>query len=68
MREIFREELLDRADFSIYKLVMLVTKRALEIAEGAPKLIDVDLDAKPISIAMNEIAEGKVKYKKTKEK
>ena len=68
MREIFREELLNKTDFSIYKLVILVTKRALEIAEGAPKLIDVDLDAKPISIAMNEIAEGKVKYKKTKEK
>ena len=40
MRELFREELLDKTDFSIYKLVMLVTKRALEIAEGAPKLID----------------------------
>ena len=68
MREIFREELLDKADFSIYKLVMLVTKRALEIAEGSPKLIETSLDDKPISVAMNEIAEGKVKYKKTKEK
>ena len=68
MREIFREELLDKADFSIYKLVMLVTKRALEIAEGSPKLIDTGLDDKPISVAMNEISEGRVKYKKTKEK
>ena len=68
MREIFREELLNKTDFSIYKLVILVTKRALEIAEGAPKLIAAPLDAKPISIAMNEIAEGRVKYKKAKEK
>lgn len=68
MREIFREELLEKTDFSIYKLVMLVTKRALEIAEGAPKLIDTPLDAKPISVAMNEIAENKIKYKKAKEK
>ena len=68
MREIFREELLDKADFSIYKFVMLVTKRALEIAEGSPKLIDTGLDDKPISVAMNEISEGKVKYKKTKVK
>lgn len=68
MREIFREELLDKADFSIYKLIMLVTKRALEIAEGSPKLIDAALDAKPISVAMNEILANKVKYKKTKEK
>ena len=36
MKEHFREELLDKAGFSIYKLVMLVTKRAIEIAEGAP--------------------------------
>lgn len=66
MEDILREEILDKADFSIYKLVMLVTRRALEIAEGAPKLVDVAVSIKPASVAIMEIAQGKVKYKKAK--
>jgi len=60
------EDMLDKSDNSIYKLVILASKRALEIAEGQPKLVDVDSSLKPSTIALHEIAEGKVRYKKTK--
>jgi len=58
------EQLLDKADNSIYKLVMLAAKRTLEIAEGQPKLVSVDSALKPSTIALKEIAEGKVRLKK----
>lgn len=60
------ENLLDKSDYSIYKLVILASKRALEIAEGQPKLVDVNPSFKPSTIALYEIAEGKVFYKKPK--
>ena len=59
MKEYFREELLDKAGSSVYKLVMLVTKRAIEIAEGAPKLVDVPENIKPSTVAIMEIGYGK---------
>ena len=34
------EKLLDKSCDSVYKLVILASKRALEIAEGQPKLVD----------------------------
>ena len=58
------EQLLDKADNSIYKLVMLAAKRTLEIAEGQPRLAPVDSSLKPSSIALEEIAEGRVRLKK----
>ena len=67
MKNIYLEELLDKSDSSIYKLVILGTKRALEIAAGAPRLVEVDPDIKPTTVALLEIAQGKVKYKKPKE-
>jgi DNA-directed RNA polymerase omega subunit len=60
------EKLLDESGGSIYKLVVLASKRALEIAEGQPKLVDVSASNKPSTIALYEIAEGKVKYQKSK--
>jgi DNA-directed RNA polymerase omega subunit len=60
------ERLLDKTDGSIYKLVILAYKRALEIAEGQPRLVDMSLVAKPSTAALQEIAEGKVRYKITK--
>ncbi|MDD4980440.1 MAG: DNA-directed RNA polymerase subunit omega [Candidatus Omnitrophica bacterium] len=60
------EKLLDKSDNSIYKLVILASKRALEIAEGQPKLVEVDASIKPSTVALFEIAEGKVRYKKAK--
>ena len=58
------EKLLDKADNSMYKLVMLAAKRTLEIAEGQPKLASVNSSLKPSNIALEEIARGKVRLKK----
>lgn len=66
MEGISRDELLAQTDTSVYKLVILATKRALEIAEGAPQLVEADGNVKPTTIALREIAEGKVKYKEPK--
>lgn len=60
------ETLLDKSDNSIYKLVILASKRAVEIAEGQPQLVETNLPLKPSTIALYEIAEGKVQFKKTK--
>ena len=57
------EHLLDKADNSMYKLVMLAAKRTLEIAEGQPKLCSANSSLKPPSIALEEIAQGKVRMK-----
>lgn len=58
------ERLLDKSDNSIYKLVVLASRRALEIAEGQPRLVNVAASMKPSTVALFEIAEGKVRYKK----
>ena len=50
---------------SLYKLVVLASKRALELNAGAPRLVEVDKQ-KISSIALKEIAEGKVKLQKPK--
>lgn len=60
------ENLLDKSGDSIYKLVILASKRALEIAEGQPKLVEANSSTKPSSVALKEIAEGKVRYQKIK--
>ena len=52
-------ELLKKTD-SKFRLVIATSKRARQIAEGQEKLTDVDEEA-PVTIAANEIAEGKVK-------
>ncbi|MBU1905507.1 MAG: DNA-directed RNA polymerase subunit omega [Candidatus Omnitrophica bacterium] len=63
------EELLDKSNNSIYKLVILASKRALEIAEGQPKLVaDGKFTTKPSTLALREILAGKVTVKKAKPK
>jgi DNA-directed RNA polymerase omega subunit len=63
------EKLLDKTDGSIYKLVVLASKRALEVAEGQPKLVDsVGSSVKPSIIALYEIMENKVHVKESKSK
>lgn len=54
------EMLLDKSDNSVYKLVILASKRALEIAEGQPKLVEMDASVKPSTVALYEIAAGLV--------
>mgnify|MGYP001608638448 CR=1 FL=1 len=58
------EKLLDKSDGSVYKLVILASKRALEIAEGQPKLVEAHSSIKPSTVALYEIGEGKVHSKK----
>ena len=63
MTNVSLEKLLDKSEKSIYKLVILASRRALEIAEGQPKLVPADPSTKPSTIALMEIAEGKVQYR-----
>lgn len=59
------ENLLSKSGNSIYKLVVLASKRALELAEGKPKLIEeLSLaNSKPSTIALKEVGRGKVRLK-----
>lgn len=66
MHNVSIEKLLEKTG-SLYKLVLLASMRAIELGDGAAKLVETKPDAKIIHIAMEEIAEGKVSYK-TKEK
>ena len=52
------KDLLTKVD-NRFALVSVTAKRAREIAEGDPVLIETDEEA-PVTIAANEIAEGKV--------
>lgn len=47
---------------SVYKLVILASKRALELNDGQPKLVEVSSE-KLSTVALEEIAQGKVTYK-----
>ncbi|MBW6409795.1 DNA-directed RNA polymerase subunit omega [Clostridium weizhouense] len=49
-----------------YSLVILTSKRAREIIEGAEPLVDVDSN-KPLTIAINEVNEDAVKYANSEE-
>jgi DNA-directed RNA polymerase omega subunit len=57
------EKLLPHAGFSIYRLVLMAARRATELADGAPKLIDFPSSPKATTIALDEIAAGKVELK-----
>ena len=48
---------------SIYKLVIVAARRALELNEGAPRLVEADPKAKPSTVALAEITAGKVSAK-----
>jgi len=64
MTHVALEKLLDKSCESVYKLVILASKRALEIAEGQPKLVAANSSTKPSTIALAEIAGGKLKCRK----
>lgn len=65
MAQVPIEELLKRCG-SVYKLVILAAKRAKEVAEGAPPLVETS-QHKVTSIALEEIIQGKVLYKPQEE-
>lgn len=57
------EKLLGASDGSMYKLAILVAKRALSLADGDKPLI-ADAEEKVLDTALKEIAEGKIRVKK----
>lgn len=56
-------DLMKKAD-SRYTLVVETAKRARQLVDGSPKLSKVSSD-KEVTIAINEIAEGKITYVRT---
>jgi DNA-directed RNA polymerase omega subunit len=61
------EKLLEKAG-SVYKIVIVAAKRALELSEGSPSLVPAGAKEKPALVALREIAEGKIRIKKSKAK
>jgi DNA-directed RNA polymerase omega subunit len=59
------ENLLSKSGNSLYKLVVIASKRALELAEGKPKLVEGFslANTKPSTIALQEIRQGKIQLK-----
>ena len=55
-------EIRKKAD-SRYTLVILAAKRARDIIEGKPTLIDEDPE-RPVSVAANEIVEDLITYRR----
>ena len=55
------DHVLEKGD-SRYTLVMLTAKRAREIVEGSEPLVETK-SSKAVTIAIEEIVAGKVKYK-----
>lgn len=60
------KELLEKVD-SKYTLVVAVAKRARQIVDGQPKLTRATSN-KPVTIAVHEIAEGKIGYERNTQK
>jgi len=58
------EGFLSKTNGSVYKLVVLASRRALEIAGGQPKLVVADNSLKPSAVALAEIAGGRITFKK----
>ncbi|MGH7707176.1 MAG: DNA-directed RNA polymerase subunit omega [Vulcanimicrobiaceae bacterium] len=58
--------LLSQVD-SKFTLVNVVTKRAKQLNNGAPALIQDANPNKPVSTAFDEVSAGKIHYKRTRE-
>ncbi len=57
------EDLLPQSGNSVYKLVRMAARRATELADGQPPLIDKINGEKTTTIALEEIRRGKVQIK-----
>ncbi len=57
-------QLLNKVD-SRYTVVIMIAKRARMLTNGAQKLTDVD-SQKDVTLAINEIAENKIVYRRIK--
>ena len=58
------ENLLDKSEGSIYKLVTLASRRVKELNAGAGKLIEINPHTKFPLVALEEIRRGKVRVKR----
>ena len=47
---------------SLYKMVLLAAKRALELSQGAPPLVETT-QKQPAMVALEEIRAGKISYR-----
>lgn len=62
------DKLIDKTG-SLYKLVVITSRRAIELGDGAARLVEAPKEMKPANVALKEILEDKVTYKeKEKEK
>ncbi len=61
------EKLVTKKHPSLYKLVLLGAARANELAQGAQPLVPCE-SRKVSTIALEEIAAGKIRYEETKSK
>ena len=58
------EDLLNKVD-SVYQLVVLASRRAIELSDGGEKLVDISPRVKPSIVALEEIRQGKITCKKS---
>ena len=61
------EPLLGKA-VSLYQLVLLASRRAIQLANGDPKLVDLSPKTKIATLALEEIRQGKIRCKQSKAK
>lgn len=61
------EELLKKTG-SVYKLVILASRRAYELNKGAPPLVKEEKASKLSMTALREIQEGKISFEELKKK
>lgn len=61
------QSLLSASNGSVYKLAILLAKRAFQLADGDKSCIDIKPGEKPLTIAMKEILAGKVRVATKKE-
>ena len=59
------EDLLPRANYSLYQLVSMASARALELSDGKRCLVKNPSSEKLTTMALEEIAEGKIESKET---
>ncbi len=63
MQYVSINDLIKTEEYSIYKLVIAASRRALELGAGSQKLVEADPNTKPTSVALQEIEENKITYK-----
>ena len=65
MADLPMEELLSKANYSIYKLVRMAAIRALELSDGSRCLAENIDTEKFTTMALEEIAQGKIELKES---